>query len=106
MSRALKRGGAVMFLAIAATVVASSCAPNESSIYVVACLAPENGCSVKADPTSRRRLNGTLDASFGGGYACSLLVANQLVARGDPDRLRPETSKIQIERAEVRVIDP
>jgi hypothetical protein len=106
MSRAYNRIGALVFLAAAAMVGASSCAANESSMYIRAMLSnPPDTCEVKADASALALSSGTFDPQFGSAYAGWVLVANQLVRRGDADRLRTETSKIEFQKAVIRVVD-
>lgn len=107
MSRAYNRIGALVFLAASSMVGASSCAANESSIYIRSMMAsPPDTCQVTADPSALTLSSGSFDTQFGSSYSGWMLVANQLVRRGDADRLRTETSKVEFEKAVVRVIDP
>jgi len=106
MSRLFERAGAVLFLATSATLIAPACVDNESSLFIRQVLVtPSKTCSVKADITSETLGEGFLDGSFGVPYTAALLVGNQLVRRGDPDRLKTETSRIRIESADVSVLD-
>lgn len=107
MSRAYNRIGALVFLAASSMMGASSCAANESSVYIRSMMAsPQDTCEVKADPSALALSSGAFDTQFGSSYSGWMLVANQLVRRGDSDRLRTETSKVAFDRAVVRVIDP
>lgn len=108
MSPSLRRVGAMFFLTTAAAVVAPACADNESSIYIRSCMVtPSDTCAVEVDPTAAMQSSGVFDVSFpislAKGYVGALLVANQLVRRGDPDRLRTETSKLEIYGADITV---
>jgi hypothetical protein len=108
MSPSLRRVGAMFFLATSAAVFAPACAANESSIYVRALMStPTDTCLVEADPSGAQLSSGVLDVSFqsalASGYSGALLVANQLVRRGDPDLLRTETSKLQIYGADITI---
>ena len=83
----------------------AGCADNESGMFVRGVLVlqqPE--CSVKADPTSPHRLGGVLDISLRDTYQAVLLVGNQLVPRGDHDKIRTETSRVTIKGAEVTLL--
>jgi hypothetical protein len=96
----------MVFLAGATMVGAPTCADNESSVYVRAMMhVPVDSCLVKPDPSSEVLARGTLDVSFRYEYSGFLLMANQLVRRGDPDRLRIETSKIEFYEADVSVFE-
>lgn len=100
------RAGAVLFLGASAALIAPACADNESSLFIRACMSvPPATCGVKADPTAPVLSSGILDAAIASEYRCAALVGNQLVRRGDPDRLKTETSRIQIYGADVAVLD-
>jgi hypothetical protein len=105
MSGSLRHRGAFFLLATAA-MLAAGCTPNESSLFIRQCQAlPADTCEVEADPSAPFNPRGVLDVAFAAGYSCSLLVGNQLVTRGDPDRLRTETSRVQIYSAEVTLMN-
>ena len=105
MSRWLRRAGAAVVLVSAGALMAPGCAYNESSMYVRAALqVPTDTCVVEADATSPALNNGIFDVTIAGGYTASLLIANQLLRRGDPDRLRIETSKVELYGADVTVL--
>jgi hypothetical protein len=105
MSRWLGRAGAAVVLASSGALIAPGCASNESSMYVRAALhVPPSTCEVLADPTAPALNNGVFDVTLAGSYSASLLIANQLVRRGDPDRLRTETSKVELYGADVTVL--
>lgn len=117
MSASLRHAGAFFLFATTAAILAPGCVDNESSLYIRQCLhVPTSTCEVKPDPSSEFDTMGILDTSFGTPdkngtvvpvpYTCPLLVGNQLVARGDPDRVRTETSRITIYGADVTVMDP
>ena len=107
MSGSLRhRGAFFLFATTAAVMLASGCAPNESSLFIRQCQAvPQDTCEVTADPTAFSRPSGVLDIAFAARYSCPLLVGNQLVTRGDPDRLRTETSRVQIYSADVTLLN-
>jgi len=116
MSGSLRRLGAFFFLATTGVMLSPGCATNESSLFIRQCqLVPPTTCEVKADSTAVFLFSGTLDTSFGtldknntlvpNAYSCPLLVGNQLVERGDPDRLRTETSRIEVYGADITVTD-
>jgi len=106
MDRSFQRVGALFLLAASSAVLASACADNESSFFIQGCLVePVDSCTVTASPSSAARGGGTLDASFGFGYSCPLLIGNQLVPRGDATKLRTETSRIEVYEADVEVFD-
>lgn len=64
-----------------------------------------NGCTVDNSPSSLFITEGTLDLAFRTEYTAALLVGNQLVARGNSSQLRTETSRVELQGAEVRLED-
>jgi hypothetical protein len=91
----------------AAVAVAPGCAKNDESIYVQAVLAPStsrtNGCTYTNDPTQPTLGESTLDVAIRSDYIAVLLVANQMIPRGDPTDPRTESNKIHINGAVVHV---
>src|SRR5690606_18956920 len=65
----------------------------------------DNECTVTSDPSAASLPRGRLDLALQGTYNASLLVGNQLVRRGDPNRLRTETGRVQLYQADVEVYD-
>jgi hypothetical protein len=95
---------ALAFASTAVAAVSSSCAPNDSALFirgVIAATPPQ--CIVEADPSTVMLGQGTLDREFRDSYVGSLLVGNQLVRRGSKDQLRTETSRVRLEGAVVSV---
>lgn len=103
--RRLLTGMFTATLFAATCVVAAGCADNESGLFVrsVLVLQPPE-CSVRADPTSAHWLGGVMDTALTSTYEAALLIGNQLVSRGDRDKVRTETSRVVIEGAEVAVL--
>jgi hypothetical protein len=107
MHETLKRTVAVAVLAAATAVLPAACARNDSSIFVRGCIAVDRTmCTVTPSLTSTVLLEGTIDAVYAGAYTCFALVENQIVARGNPNDLRTETSGVSMYDAEVQVLDP
>ncbi|MEP7123492.1 MAG: hypothetical protein ABJE95_21370 [Byssovorax sp.] len=105
MRQSLQRAGAFLLLSTAAGLIGTSCAANESSMFVRSCLfLPVDTCKVTFDPSAAERLAGTIDPAQSD-YSCPLLVGNQLVARGDSKTLKTETSRIEIHTAVVTIYD-
>lgn len=99
----------VLGLAVAA--FAPGCAKNDESIYVAGVLAPSqnriNGaCQYTDDPTQSRLFSSLLDVGVRDDYQAVLLVANQMIPRGDPLDPRAESNKIHIDGAVIRVTNP
>jgi hypothetical protein len=106
MVRSLRRLGALVFLAATVGSLAPGCTDNGVSLFIRQCQAlPADTCSVTADASQAFISEGLLDVAFNNNYSCPLLVGNQLVARGDPAKVRAETSRIQIYGADVRILD-
>jgi hypothetical protein len=104
--------GRGLFLAAAAMSAAlggTGCADSESMLFVRQAQARVQtgaaGCTVDSSPGSLFITEGTLDLAFRTEYSAALLVGNQLVGRGNSSQLRTETSRVQIEGAEVRLED-
>lgn len=82
-----------------------SCADNESSFFIRACLVPDSECAVQATLDSATVQGGLVDTAFSvTGYRCPLLVGNQLAALGN-DSLRTETSRIVVYALDITVAD-
>jgi hypothetical protein len=103
-----KRLGAFALLAAGAALVPSSCARNDSSIFIRACLATTDrtGCQFMVQETSAEIFRGSVDAAYAGEYTCFAAVENQLVAQGNATTLRTETAGVELYEAEVQVLDP
>jgi hypothetical protein len=103
----LRRSLALALVAAGAAVTTASCAENDSSIFIRGCVAvSRTDCTATVSTSSVLTLGGTIDALYAGQYACTLIVENQLVPRGDPTTLKTETSGVQLYDAEVQVLDP
>lgn len=86
---------------------ASGCVDNDSSLFItqVQARTVDNECVATNDPSAPFRTRGLLDVSLQQSYVAPLLLGNQLVRRGNPDRLRTETGRVQLYQAEVEVYD-
>lgn len=89
---------------------ASACVENKGSLYVQAVMAPPIAmagvaCSYDPQPTSPIINSGIMDVAFTTTYAPVLLMANQMVQRGNAAQLRIESSRVQIQGATVRLTD-
>jgi hypothetical protein len=93
-------------LAAGAAVAPSSCARNDSSIFVFGALVPnQSDCAFAPSSTPQIWLEGAIDAAYAGEYTAVLQIENQMVPRGDPNTLKTETSGVQLYDAEVQVLD-
>jgi hypothetical protein len=96
--------------AVAGAAIAPGCAKNDESIYIAGVLAPAstrtNGaCSYSNDPTQARLFTSLLDVGVRDDYIAVILVANQMIPRGDPLAPRAESNRIHIDGAVIRVTD-
>jgi hypothetical protein len=96
-----------LVLAAATASSAVGCVDNDSTIFIAQMMQidPESECTVVNDPSSPSISAGVIDVSITDQYFGMVLVGNQLVRRGDPQRLRTETGRVQLFEAEVEVFD-
>ncbi len=84
-----------------------SCAENNQTIFIrqiQALAAPE--CTVTSDATAFTTPTGFVDVGIATNYVIHPLVGNQLLARGDPRQARSEPNRVQLEGAEIELVDP
>jgi len=100
------RAGALTLLALAGVLLPSACVKNDSSVFIRACMSvPHDTCLAPTPSTSGTiLLGGLLDNAVLSSYTCVAIVENQLVARGDPNQARTETSRIEFYEAEVQIL--
>jgi len=104
MGQSLQRTVAFVLFVASGGVLASSCATNESSLFIRGCLEfPEDTCSVTPDVSAAEIFSGRVDPAQNTGYSGVLLFGNQLVARGNSAQLRTETSRIEVQSAVVTI---
>jgi hypothetical protein len=95
-------------MGLAGVAVAStpSCADNHESIFiqgVLAVTAPD--CTAKADASAKILAYGIMELKLTNTYGNFVMVGNQLIARGDPNKLRAEPNRVQITGADVTLRD-
>jgi hypothetical protein len=90
----------------------AACVDTNSSIFVQGVLAPPSttmsgqACTyTPAAGTNAFLYSGVLDIAFSNNYSPVLLVASQLVPRGNQNQLRAESSRVILQGAEVRITD-
>lgn len=103
MLRVAKRLSAVAFVASCSALV--GCADDEATLFVRQVVAPNDSCEFANDPEQPHFVRGLLDTYFAAEYSAHVLVGNQMVAQGSPERLRDETSKVALYEYETRVLD-
>jgi len=93
-----------LLVAAGGSFLASGCADNDSSLFIAGVMAEEGSCVFEPEADSIIRGSGTLDVAVSSTYSMPLLLGNQLIARGDAEKLRTETARIAIRGAVVTVI--
>jgi hypothetical protein len=88
----------------------AGCTDDNPGFFVRGVLAPPSAaaggsCVYTADPTAAMIGSGVLDIAFISSYTPSILVGNQLIARGDPTVPRVDTSRIVVQGAVVNLTD-
>lgn len=88
------------------TVLATaSCADNDSTLFIKGTMLSSGGeCVFEAEGDAPLLPSGVMDVAYASTYVMPLLVGNQLIARGDADKLRTETARIVIRGAVVNVL--
>jgi len=97
-------------VALAAGSAIPACAHNNGSLFVHGVLAPPvpagGVCTYTASPTSPELSRGSVDGALTSSYSPEFLVGSALVAQGNPTTPQAETSTINIQGVDVRVVDP
>ncbi|MBX3211044.1 MAG: hypothetical protein KF850_03340 [Labilithrix sp.] len=111
MNRLIGQAVAVTAFGVLAAALTPACAENDQSIFVRSVLAPslnrQNGvCAYTSDVTQLMLSQGVLDIGITDSYVASLLVGNQLIARGTTQGVRAESNRARLDGAVVRVSDP
>jgi len=94
-----------LFAISAAAALSGGCVENRATIYIESVLG-QSSDSDECDITPPGEVfvaSGSFDPGSGTSYVAYLVVANQMVPLGDNDTLRPETSRIQLEGAEISI---
>ncbi|MBM4373606.1 MAG: hypothetical protein FJ095_00865 [Deltaproteobacteria bacterium] len=100
-----KNQGLAAIIGLAALSFGTGCTDNQQTLFIrqVPVPDPEDQCSVTADPSAPALFSGRLDATLATTYQQFFLVGNQMIARGDAQRLLPETSRVQFYEADVQI---
>lgn len=106
----VKKLAALSVLLTPVALLGSGCVDNRATLFIdhVAGFEPDSECEVTLGigTTEVFISQGSYDPQVPFPYIAPLVVGNQLVPLGDNDTLRPETSRIQLEGAEVRMEAP
>jgi hypothetical protein len=87
-----------------AAVTLGGCAEDRTTLFIHHVYAFSPGdCEISPSLDGTQLGSGQFDPSFGTAYSAVLVIANGLQPLGDNDTLRPETSRIQLEGAEISV---
>lgn len=102
------RAGVLSMLALAGAVLPSACVRNDSTVFIRECMVVQHDTCIGPTPSTNTQFwtGGLLDTRYRTRYDCLALVENQLVARGDPNKARTETSRIEFYEAEVQILTP
>lgn len=103
MKNLWKGAVALVFLGLLIAATGPGCVDNESSIFIRRAVAPS--CDL-VTTDSPELLLGTLDTRYSCSYSETLVVGNQLVRRGDDNKLQTETSRVEIKSVDVQILDP
>jgi hypothetical protein len=106
MNLNVRRLAAGLMVVAAGSVFAPACADNESSLFIRAVQAQDEMCVFPAPGTDAVvLLAGALDVRVASTYSAGLILGNQIVRRGDEDKIRTETSRIHLYAADVSILD-
>lgn len=93
---------ALSLFGAAAALSAGGCVEARSSFYIEGVAAPScDPVTVESDFV----FLGVLDVKYKCEYTAWLVLGNQLVRRGDDNKLQPETSRIQVTAIDVEILD-
>jgi len=100
----LRNTTAAGLFALGASLVSSACVDNESSLFVLGIFKlSSTQCLAEPDSNAVMLAQGVLDRQFARGYRAALLVGSHLTERGSREKLRTETSRLQIEGAHIEI---
>lgn len=111
MKRIVGRVMSIVGTTLVAGSAAPACAQNDVSLFIHGLIAPPTNrqggvCTYTADPGQAQLFEGRLDIGVRDNYFGVLLVANQLIPRGDPTQTRAESNRMHLDGAIVRVTFP
>jgi hypothetical protein len=97
-------------LLVGGDMLVPACVHDDSTLFIRDVLAPPTvaagqQCIFTADPTQPTITSGSLDVALRTVYQAELLVGNQAIPLGDPNKPVTETARIRIEGGIVRITD-
>jgi hypothetical protein len=103
----LKHVGAALLLAgCGSSIAASGCANDDSSLFIAGCLeVARDTCTATATATATYVGVASLAGGLGKPYICAAQVENQLVPTGNPMTLETETGRVNLQTADIKVLD-
>lgn len=103
----VSKTAATLLLAASAAGLATGCAENESSLFIMGVFnLSASDCLAKPDAEAELLFAGTIDLAFTSSYEAALLVGNQLTEQGSREKLRTETSRMRLQGADVTLFRP
>lgn len=100
--QSLSKTMAAGLILLGAGLLETSCVDNLSSVFIYGVMDLDSTqCLAQPTTTSVLLASGTLDRAFSNGYQAAFLVGNHLTSRGSREKLRTETSRLQITGAHV-----
>ena len=100
--QSFSRTMAAGLILLGAGLLETSCVDNLSSVFIYGVMDLDSTqCLAQPTTTSVLLASGTLDRVFSSGYQAAFLVGNHLTSRGSREKLRTETSRLQITGAHV-----
>jgi hypothetical protein len=99
---------AVLTVAVGSAIPA--CAHDDASLFIHGVLAPPTPagslCTYTADPTAATISRGLVDGALTDAYAPEMLLGSTLIPQGNATQPDSETARIEVQGAQVRVVDP
>jgi hypothetical protein len=95
----------VLSLSLLGALLSGGCVENRTTLFItgVAAFSPGDQCDPDPSLTADFNVIGSYDPYPGLPYYAWLIVANGLQPRGENETLRPETSRIQLQGAEITI---
>jgi hypothetical protein len=85
-----------------AGLLGSSCADNDSSLFIYGVMdITRSQCVASPDSAAVLLASGAMDRLFANGYEAAILVGSHLTERGSREKLRTETSRLSITGARI-----